>query len=70
MSTKKEVQESDRELLIRIDERTAHLPHLVKTVGRHDRELLVAKVLFVVILVLVSAKYQWVSDLLAKMLAS
>lgn len=59
---------SDRELLVRIDERIKHLPVLTKTVTRHDRELLVAKVLFVVILVALAKSYPWISEALAKVL--
>jgi hypothetical protein len=55
---------TDRELLIRIDERTQHLPRVV---ARHDRELLIAKVLFVVIIFAVAARYPWIADVLARM---
>lgn len=55
---------TDRELLIRIDERTQHLP---KTVARHDKELLIGKVLFVVLLVIAASRYSWIAEVLAKM---
>lgn len=63
----KKHDESDHDLLVRIDERTSHLPSLVARVGRHDRELLIAKVLFVVLIFAVAAKYQWVGEVLARM---
>jgi len=54
---------SDRELLIRIDERTAHLPKLVKQVDRHEKQFLV---LFVVVGIYFWVKYPDIVEALAR----
>jgi hypothetical protein len=58
---KKHDEMSDRELLIRIDERTAILPELKNKVEKHDFAIIT-----IAVVMLVSTKYQWIADALAK----
>lgn len=63
---------SERELLIRVDERLNHvrksIPVMSKAINRHDRELLVAKVLFVLVIIAIAIKYPVVAEALARVL--
>ena len=54
---------SDRELLIRVDERTSHLPSLTKKVEHHEKAIIVISV----VLLFVAVKtYPWIAEALAR----
>lgn len=62
--------ESVEVMVARIDERVHHihrsLPGLTKTVNRHDREILIAKILIGVGLVGLAWKYPLIAEALAR----
>ena len=72
MSTKKQNESLDV-VVARIDERVAVMhecmPRISKRVDRHDREILVAKVIAVLCLVIAATKFPVLADAIGRMIA-
>lgn len=55
-------KESLEVMVARIDERVKHIPQLVKKVNAHDRDIIVAKVLVVLVLAALATKYPVIAE--------
>lgn len=68
------IRESQEAMIARIDERVEHihrtLPVISKTLNRHDREILVAKVLLGIAAAGLAWKYPLIAEALAKVFSA